>query len=90
MSNVLARGFRDDFTRRRLGDVCNLEFDSRGGLLGITMPARCAAEFRPDYQAVRLPYAGENLAMVVFLPTRDSSLADLAGKLTGDTWPGSP
>ena len=39
-----------------------------------------------DYQAVRLPYAGENLAMYVFLPVRDSSLADLAGKLTGDTW----
>jgi len=40
----------------------------------------------PDYQAVRLPYAGENLAMYVFLPVRDSSLADLVGKLTGDTW----
>jgi serine protease inhibitor len=39
-----------------------------------------------DYQAVRLPYAGENLAMYVFLPVRDSSLADLVGKLTGDTW----
>jgi serine protease inhibitor len=39
-----------------------------------------------DYQVVRLPYAGENLAMYVFLPVRDSSLADLAGKLTGDTW----
>jgi serine protease inhibitor len=40
----------------------------------------------PDYQAARLPYAGENLAMYVFLPVRDSSLADLLGKLTGDTW----
>ena len=40
----------------------------------------------PDYQAVRLPYAGENLAMYVFLPVRDSSLADLVGKLTGDIW----
>jgi serine protease inhibitor len=40
----------------------------------------------PDYQAVRLPYAGDNLAMYVFLPVRDSSLADLVGKLTGDTW----
>jgi serine protease inhibitor len=40
----------------------------------------------PDYQAVRLPYAGENLAMYVFLPVRDSSLPDLVGKLTGDTW----
>jgi serine protease inhibitor len=39
-----------------------------------------------DYQAVRLPYAGENLAMYVFLPVRDSSLADLVEKLTGDTW----
>jgi serine protease inhibitor len=35
---------------------------------------------------VRLPYAGENLAMYVFLPVRDSSLADLVEKLTGDTW----
>jgi len=40
----------------------------------------------PDYQAVRLPYAGENLAMYVFLPVRDSSLPDLVGRLTGDTW----
>ncbi|HTV95114.1 MAG TPA: serpin family protein [Steroidobacteraceae bacterium] len=40
----------------------------------------------PDYQAVRLPYAGDNLAMYVFLPTSDSSLADLVGKLTGDAW----
>jgi serine protease inhibitor len=40
----------------------------------------------PDYQAVRLPYSGENLAMYVLLPVRDSSLADLAGKLSGDTW----
>jgi serine protease inhibitor len=40
----------------------------------------------PDYQAVRLPYAGDNLAMYVFLPVRDSSLADLVGKLTGDAW----
>ena len=38
------------------------------------------------YQAVRLPYAGENLAMYVFLPVRDSSLGDLVGKLTGDMW----
>ena len=41
---------------------------------------------QPDYQAVRLPYAGENLAMYVFLPVSDSSLADLVGKLTGDAW----
>lgn len=40
----------------------------------------------PDYQAVRLPYAGENLAMYVLLPVPDSSLADLVGKLSGDAW----
>jgi serine protease inhibitor len=40
----------------------------------------------PGYQAVRLPYAGENLAMYVLLPVRDSSLGDLVGKLTGDMW----
>ena len=39
-----------------------------------------------DYQAVRLPYSGENLAMYVLLPVRDSNLADLVGKLSGDTW----
>lgn len=39
-----------------------------------------------DYQAVRLPYAGENLAMYVFLPDTNSSLEKLLGNLTCDTW----
>ncbi len=43
---------------------------------------------RPDYQAVRLPYAGENLAMYVFLPASDSSLEDLVATLNGDVWEG--
>lgn len=41
---------------------------------------------RPEYQAVRLAYAGDNLAMYVFLPSSDSSLEDIVGQFTGDTW----
>ncbi len=39
-----------------------------------------------DYQAVRLPYKGENLAMYVFLPDTHSSPGKLLGLMSGDTW----
>jgi serpin B len=39
-----------------------------------------------DYQAVRLPYQGENLAMYVFLPDINSSLEKLLGIMNGDSW----
>lgn len=38
------------------------------------------------YQAVRLPYESENLAMYVFLPDTNSSPEKLLGILNGDTW----
>jgi len=38
------------------------------------------------YQAVRLPYVGENLAMYVFLPDSGSSPENILGTLSGDTW----
>jgi serine protease inhibitor len=38
------------------------------------------------YQAVRLPYHGENLAMYVFLPDTNSSPEKLLGIMNGDTW----
>jgi serine protease inhibitor len=38
------------------------------------------------YQAVRLPYQGENLAMYVFLPDTNSSPEKLLGIMNGDTW----
>lgn len=38
------------------------------------------------YQAVRLPYQGSNLAMYVFLPSPDSSLEELLGTMTGQSW----
>jgi len=38
------------------------------------------------YQAVRLPYQDENLAMYVFLPDTNSSPEKLLGIMTGDTW----
>jgi serpin B len=38
------------------------------------------------YQAVRLPYKGDNLAMYVFLPDEDSSLGKLLGMMNGNTW----
>jgi serpin B len=39
-----------------------------------------------DYQAVRLPYQSENLAMYVFLPDTNSSPEKLLGIMTGDSW----
>jgi serine protease inhibitor len=38
------------------------------------------------YQAVRLPYQGENLAMYVFLPDTNSSPEKLLGIMNGDVW----
>jgi serpin B len=38
------------------------------------------------YQAVRLPYEGENLAMYIFLPDTNSSPEKLLGIMNGDTW----
>jgi serpin B len=38
------------------------------------------------YQAVRLPYESENLAMYVFLPDTNSSPEKLLGIMNGDTW----
>ena len=38
------------------------------------------------YQAVRLPYQGDNLAMYVFLPDDDSSPEKLLHLMNGDTW----
>ena len=38
------------------------------------------------YQAVRLPYLGENLGMYVFLPDTNSSPEKLLRIMTGDTW----
>jgi serine protease inhibitor len=39
-----------------------------------------------SYQAVRLPYMGEDLAMYVFLPDPDSSPAKLLQIINGDNW----
>lgn len=38
------------------------------------------------YQAVRLPYKGENLAMYVFLPNTNSSPEALLNIMNGDVW----
>jgi serpin B len=38
------------------------------------------------YQAARLPYEGENLAMYVFLPDTNSSPEKLLGLMSGDKW----
>jgi serpin B len=38
------------------------------------------------YQALRLPYEGDNLAMYVFLPDANSSLEKLLSIMNGDTW----
>jgi serpin B len=38
------------------------------------------------YQAVRLPYKGENLAMYVFLPDEKSSPEKLLSTMNGDAW----
>ena len=38
------------------------------------------------YQAVRLPYEGENLAMYIFLPDTNSSPEKLLHLMNGDVW----
>jgi serpin B len=39
-----------------------------------------------DRQAVRLPYGDGKIAMYVFLPAKDSSLAEFHSKLTAESW----
>jgi serpin B len=60
-----------------------------GGQKSIPMMAKTKtfAYFRgTDYQAVRLPYQGKNLAMYVFLPDTNSSPEKLLDNMTGDNW----
>ena len=60
-----------------------------GGQKSIPMMAKTTtfAYFRgTDYQAVRLPYQGKNLAMYVFLPDTNSSPEKLLDNMNGDTW----
>jgi serpin B len=40
----------------------------------------------PQFQALRLPYRGEQLHMQVFLPAQDSSLTTFLGELTPANW----
>jgi serine protease inhibitor len=47
-----------------------------------TFTYRCGT----GYQAVRLPYEGENLAMYVFLPDTNSSPEKLLHLMNGDVW----
>jgi serpin B len=39
-----------------------------------------------SFQAVRLPYQGSNIAMYVFLPSPNSSIAELLGAMSGPWW----
>jgi serpin B len=39
-----------------------------------------------DFQAVRLPYRGNDLAMYVFLPATGTSVHDLLNEMNGDWW----
>jgi len=60
-----------------------------GGQKSIPMMTKTKtfAYFRgTDYQAVRLPYQGKNLAMYVFLPDTNSSPEKLLDNMTGDNW----
>jgi serine protease inhibitor len=47
-----------------------------------TFTYRCGT----GYQAVRLPYEGENLAMYIFLPDTNSSPEKLLSIMNGDVW----
>jgi serpin B len=40
----------------------------------------------PKFQAVRLPYGRGNLSLLVFLPSKDSSLQDFCAGLTPENW----
>lgn len=71
-------------------DTKNQAFHLRGGgpTLVPMMHQSAHLEYRevPGYQAVRLPYDGEDLAMYVFLPVGDSSPESFLAKLNGDSW----
>lgn len=74
----------------RPGDTQNLPFHLRGGsqkdIPMMTQVKTFTYRQGTNYQAVLLPYAGENVAMYVFLPETNSSPEQLLGVLNGDTW----
>jgi serpin B len=39
-----------------------------------------------DFQAIRVPYRGNDLAMYVFLPAAGTSVSDLLSQMDGDWW----
>ena len=71
-------------------DTKNRTFHLRGGgqkeIPMMTQSKTFTYRHGTGYQAVRLPYEGENLAMYVFLPETNSSLEHLLGILNGDRW----
>jgi serpin B len=74
----------------KVADTKDRSFHLRGGgekVIPMMTQAKTFTYRRgTGYQAVRLPYEGENLAMYVFLPDPDSSPEKLLGHLSGDTW----
>jgi len=71
-------------------DTKNRTFHLRGGgqkeIPMMTQSKTFTYRHGTGYQAVRLPYEGENLAMYVFLPETNSSPEHLLGILNGDRW----
>ncbi len=52
----------------------------------MTRSKKCMYQQGTGYQAVRLPYQDENLAMYVFLPDTNSSPEKLLSFMSGETW----
>jgi serpin B len=71
-------------------DTKNRPFYPRGGspkvIPMMTQSKTFTYRHGTGYQAVRLPYEGENLAMYVFLPETNSSLEQLLSIMNGDRW----
>jgi serpin B len=71
-------------------DTKNRPFHPRGGSQKVIPMMTQSKTFTyrrgTGYQAVRLPYEGENLAMYVFLPETNSSPEQLLGIMNGDRW----
>jgi serpin B len=71
-------------------DTKNRTFHLRGGsqkeIPMMTQSKTFTYRHGTGYQAVRLPYEGEDLAMYVFLPETNSSPEHLLGILNGDRW----
>ena len=77
----------DPFDSRHTDDrPFNLQNGAKKDIPMMSLSKRFTYQEVPGYQAVRLPYKGENLAMYVLLPAKNWTPEKLLTVMDGDSW----